>query len=359
MRYGLVRIRTCSDLEVDHAIDNEITDHEQRDPHHHGGQDERMMPDVAEIAGVDEGHHTEQHERHRRHEHSRQPPLGCQRAHLEPHLGTVAQQSGQAVQDLREVAAGLALDVDGDREERQILLSDTGVEVIDRGLLIQPEADFIEQDAELGADGIRHFARGQPERDTERMTGTQAADDDVERFGKLLAEAADAFRTGAPEQQVSERHGQDDRDRGRNQPRVQTQLQRQIKQHAQTGDPDRDAGGTQVQPGLHHQHVQPLQGRQARHEAEPPFAAKHLQHLDRAGELAAECQPPIDDLALRARTEHQHIKRLNREQRRPEHQNVDDQELVVDHGVTAPVRDRNRRPADRCRRVSGRPGTSA
>ena len=71
------------------------------------------------------------------------------------------------------------------------------VKVIDGNLLIQAEADLVEQNAELGPDRIGHFARDEAERDAKRMAGAETANDDIDRFGKLFAEAADPSRTRA------------------------------------------------------------------------------------------------------------------------------------------------------------------
>src|SRR5258708_992835 len=115
------------------------------------------------------------------------------------------------MQYLCEIAAGLALDIDGDGNESEILLADARSEVIDGNLLVEAEADFVEQNAEFRPDRIRQFARDETERHAERMSGAEAANDNIERLGKLFAEPADPARARVPEEQISSQQSESER----------------------------------------------------------------------------------------------------------------------------------------------------
>ena len=94
----------------------------------------------------------------------------------------------EVFQDFAEIAAGRTLDRHRGDEQRQVVLADAEIEIAHAGFEIGAVGDFIGDDAEFAADRIGHLARHHGDRDRHRMTGAQAAHDDVQRVGKLRAE---------------------------------------------------------------------------------------------------------------------------------------------------------------------------
>src|SRR5207248_4796528 len=205
-------------------------------------------------------------------------------------------------------------------------------EVIDGSLLMQAEADFVDQNAEFRPDWISQFARDETERDAERMSGAETANDNIDRLWKLLAEPVNPARPRVPQDQVSGQQGGGDRHDDRQRPELEPECKRQVKHAAQRRNPNKHSNRIDFQSGLHDQLIEPPQPRHIAEIAKPSFLTEHVQYRDRVGKFAAQRQSTVDDLSFRARSEHQPIERLEAEQRRREHKGVDDPELVTDHG---------------------------
>ncbi len=107
---------------------------------------------------------------------------------------------------------------------------------------VEAVGHLVEHDAELGADRVRHLPRDEREGRGDRMPGQDAPDDQVERFGKLAAEAFDA----APAPQMQDQERQTDR-RRRGQHRRQDQRRRRREpDRGERDGQDRDDDGEQA-----------------------------------------------------------------------------------------------------------------
>ena len=147
-----------------------------------------IVPDRAVEVGHQPQNDEEHADRQRREDHRRGAAFGGERADFPPHLEALADDAGQVLQNLAQIAAGRALDGDGGDEQRQVVGADAGVKVAHRRFQIGAVGDLVGDDAELAADRIGHFASHHVDGDRHRMAGAQAAHDDVERVGKLGGE---------------------------------------------------------------------------------------------------------------------------------------------------------------------------
>ena len=71
-----------------------------------------------------------------------------------------------------------------------------GAKVVHRDGLFETEHDLIRDNAEFGSHRIRHLTGDQGDRNSERMSGAQAARDHVQCIGELLAECGDPAPAG-------------------------------------------------------------------------------------------------------------------------------------------------------------------
>ena len=75
-------------------------------------------------------------------------------------------------------------------------MTNPGTKVVHRNGLFETERDLICDNAELGSHRIGHFTGDEADGDPERMSGTQAARDHVQRIGELFAECGDPASSG-------------------------------------------------------------------------------------------------------------------------------------------------------------------
>ena len=113
-------------------------------------------------------------------------------ADLEPFADDVR----QVVEDLRQVAAGLALDEHGGDEEPHVeQIGTRSARSFSASLQRQAEVLLVERLLELGADRLGQLVGDHAHRGLERMTGANRARQQVERFWKMLFELLRAATT--------------------------------------------------------------------------------------------------------------------------------------------------------------------
>src|SRR5215472_13140205 len=152
-------VSIASDLEVDHLVHGEVAHHHPADRHAEGHLGDVVLPHAAVEVGRDELDHAEQQDRQRREDQRRGASFGGERLDLATHLEPRADDRREVAEDLAEIAAGRRLDRHRGDEQRQVVLPETGIEVAHGGLEIGAVGDLVADEAELGADRIRHFAR--------------------------------------------------------------------------------------------------------------------------------------------------------------------------------------------------------
>src|SRR5262245_39338393 len=99
------------------------------------------------------------------------------------------------MKDFSQISSGLALYIHCNRKERQVRLSHSPGQMIERYFLVQSEGDLISQHPEFCSDWIGHFTSDETESDAKRVTSAKSTDDDVKCIGQLLSEAGDASTT--------------------------------------------------------------------------------------------------------------------------------------------------------------------
>jgi hypothetical protein len=130
--------------------------------------------------------------------------LHCSSSDLEFEREPFPHQSGQASQDVGEIASRLALNGDGDHQKMQIVLADPAKQIVDRNFHILAERHLVRGHPEFGADGILHLAGDKLDGGRERVPDAKAADDVVQGVWKLSGETLDPFSAGPNEIQTDE-----------------------------------------------------------------------------------------------------------------------------------------------------------
>ncbi len=110
-------------------------------------------------------------------------------AHLPVDLEPLAHDVRQVVENLGQVAAGIALDEDGGHEETHVENRDAHRHFIQRVTKRQAVVLLVERLLELRTDRFRQFVGDHAERRLKRLSGADGAGQQVERLGKLLFEA--------------------------------------------------------------------------------------------------------------------------------------------------------------------------
>ena len=113
-------------------------------------------------------------------------------AHLAENLEPLAHDVGEVVEDLREVAAGLALDEHGGREEPHVEERHADRQVVQRVLQRQAEVLFFEGLPELGPMGSAPSSATMPIAVWNAWPALIARDKQIERLRELLFEPAEA-----------------------------------------------------------------------------------------------------------------------------------------------------------------------
>ena len=163
-----------------------------------------LVEQHAHVLGVDEG----QRDRKRRrqgHQHvARHAPVRGVHPHLAENLEPLPDDVREVVEDLGEVAAGLALDQDGGDEEPHVDERHALAQVAERVLERDAEVLLLERLLELRADGIRRLVGDHAHGGRERVAGPDGARQQIESLGELLLEPGHA--TGALAHQHQDRH---------------------------------------------------------------------------------------------------------------------------------------------------------
>ena len=123
-----------------------------------------------------------------------QPAVRRVDAHLAEDLEALADDVGEVLEDLGQVAAGLALDQDRGREEPHVEQRHADGEVRQRVLQRQAEVLLVERLPELGADRLRHLVGDHLQAGREGVARLQRARHQVQRLGERFLERAQPAR---------------------------------------------------------------------------------------------------------------------------------------------------------------------
>src|SRR5437867_99348 len=187
--------------------------HEDPQPHERATRDEQDPPDrgAEEQADVVRVHHQqvqEEQERKGAQDGDGEPPLGRQHLHLAHDVGALPDRGGHDVQDLRQVAAHLPLDVDRHDRPPQVLALDA-VRHGHHGIVdaaTQPDLRY--DPLELGgrgvADLLRHLVQGLEE----AVAGPHRARQDRQHVAQLLAHGLLALAPGPQQPAVRDQRGE-------------------------------------------------------------------------------------------------------------------------------------------------------
>ncbi len=115
-------------------------------------------------------------------------------AHLALDLEALADDVREVVENLRQVAAGVALDQHRGDEEPHVEQAEALRQLVERVAQRQPEVLLIERLLELRADRIGQLVGDHAHRGLERVAGADRARQQVERFRELLFEALQPLR---------------------------------------------------------------------------------------------------------------------------------------------------------------------
>ena len=115
-------------------------------------------------------------------------------SHLSENLEALAHHVRQVLENLREVAARLALDEHGGREEPHVEAGHAHGQVLERILQRQPEVLFVEGLAELRPDRFGHLVGDHLQAGDERVAGLEGPRDQVQRFRESFLERARPLR---------------------------------------------------------------------------------------------------------------------------------------------------------------------
>src|SRR5207237_6710762 len=125
--------------------------------------------------------------------------------HAAAQLGTLAPRLRDRVEDLREIAADLPLDVAGEDGPLEVVAPDALGHRI-QGVLHGPaEADLRNDATELGLAGLGDLLRDRVEGLHEAVPGSEGAREDHEHVGELAVE----LRSPPPDRDLDERPGHD------------------------------------------------------------------------------------------------------------------------------------------------------
>ncbi len=168
-------------------------------------------------------------------------------------------------QDFGQIAAGLGLDGQRHRQQMKALEPDALRKFPHRMLQAEAECDFVGNDAEFGAERVRHFAGDKADRHGSRMPGAQRTHDHVERVRKLPGEFLDSLVSRAAKNQ--KRQDKSDKQKDARAPQCAEKRSRKSKhqrQH-QSGKNERRGEGQRI-PGDAGLRIEPVQADRAEKE---------------------------------------------------------------------------------------------
>ena len=188
--------------------------HHDNAQNHQGeaGAKDRPEHGIARNVGVERRHDeiddAGKNEWQKRQHHGGETALGGERANLGSHLRPFTDDPRQAVQDFRQVSAHLHLDHHRHGHESQVTQPDPARHVRQCVIKTETIGHLIDDQAEFRRDRIAHFPRHHADRRHDRMSRSQASNDNIDGVGKLRRHPFPARPT--LEQQDHQRHQQPD-----------------------------------------------------------------------------------------------------------------------------------------------------
>src|SRR5512132_3134769 len=245
----IARNSQTSDIDVHDLSHPEDAEEHQDDrgPQHHeadGGGDEQ--PDVAR---VDRRHIKPDRHRQEREHPGGESALRGEHLDLPTEHRALPEGVGDRVQDLREVPADLALDVDREHRPHEVGAPDALGERRQRVLRGPAQTDLGHHALELGGGGMRDLLRHRVQRLEEAVPGAERGRQDREHVGKLVAQVLGALAERTPEHERGE--GRADPRHDQREERVAEQRCTEDAEEQCRGDrgddelarPERDPGG--------------------------------------------------------------------------------------------------------------------
>src|SRR5262245_33606354 len=245
-------------LEVHHAVDDEVPAGQKCQAQDHGLREQRVVSSRVEVGGMHESDDQDQYEGGRRQKYPGKAPFRGKGPDLQTKLDPTAQELSEPIQNLGEISSRLALDVDRDREEREIGLSHPLCQMIEGYFLLQPERDLVRQYGKLGSDRIGHFTRDESERDAKRVAGAKAAHDDVERVGQLLGEAGNPPAPRPQQIEVQGCSASDDGDCQLDQAEAEPKAEQHTEEEGQSGENGEANGRCDGHAAMNNEFFQPI-----------------------------------------------------------------------------------------------------
>ena len=156
-------------------------------------------PQQADVVGIDQVQDGREQKRQGDEDVRGHPALGGQDPDLAEQVEPFAHQGGNLGDDLGQVAAGLALDVDGHHEELEVRAVHPVLEVGQGAVHVHAVVDLVQGLAELGADGRIELVGHHAHAAAEGVSGLEGAGHQVQGLGQLLLELVHALALLAPE----------------------------------------------------------------------------------------------------------------------------------------------------------------
>src|SRR5947209_8575755 len=175
-------------------------DHEEADHFHDYSSEDQGWPDGVveeriEKAGMQDLEHQAEDQRAESDQDSRPAMLRCEHSCIAQNLEALANDFGQPIEDLRQVAAGSSLDPDRGAEEANVLGYDPTLQPEQSVSRVHAQPDLLIDLPKLLSHRIRHFLSNEPNGSAQGISGSNGPRDHVEGVRKLRLEA---LHTTAP-----------------------------------------------------------------------------------------------------------------------------------------------------------------
>src|SRR3954471_777493 len=195
-------------LDLDDLLDPDVAGELHADRHHQQDLPHAFAEQHVHVVRVDERERDRQNRWQRQEHVSGEPAVSRVDADLAKNLEPLTNDMREVLENLREVAARLALDENRGREEPDIQNGDAKRKVFERVLERQTKVLFVERLPELGADRFAQFVSRHLQAGCECMTRLERPGDQVQRLRKHFLERAQT--PGTFELQEHERNGEAD-----------------------------------------------------------------------------------------------------------------------------------------------------
>src|SRR5581483_3270628 len=193
-------IKVTLHLDLDDVADPDIANHLHHDRRHQQLLAEPLMEQEIHVRRIDHRQRRTERRRERHQDPAGEPAVRRMDADLAEDLEPLAHDVRQVVENLREVAAGVALNQDGGHEEPDVEERHAVRQLVERVSKRQTEVLLIETLLELGTDRIEELVGHHPPRGLEAMSGAYRARQQIERFGELLLASLAAAASLMPQQ---------------------------------------------------------------------------------------------------------------------------------------------------------------